>query len=539
MSSAAAMIKSNEADPRSLFGSLGMSRPLVLLPEAHAAADRGRALTQSLAGCDPAPDARFLDVFNRVSDPRDPFELRDLWLSRVESELGGTGLKAGRAEAWRRSRVRRSVSAEEVLTSRATVRFIKEMFNSYFRDDLFGDLRPEGLIALSGGSVDETAWGLPEALKACLRYALDRDWYGYSDSRGRISAREAIAGYESARIVGGGYSVDNVAISMGGTFTISTLADFLLSQRAQTQSPALCAIPNYPPLVESIARRGDIKLVPLAWRGGETSLAPLIAALTPTTPLVMLQTVANPTGVAVDEAELAELIRRAAPSTMIVLDECHQWLGRCAPCAAARRAANVIRVSSISKTWSAPGLKVGWFLADAALIADYYEFASTTFGGPPSYFYTLVEVLARMERWLESGIVVPGNAELQEFEGGYGVGLADLQVAFESYRVERLKRAEILEDLREATLSGLADAGATSITPRYSINVTTQFPGYDDSYLCFRRLLADSNVSVFPGLLTFCLSGGLCRVTAARGWTDLSQALKRLQLAPSRFGPAL
>lgn len=93
------------------------------------------------------------------------------------------------------------------------------------------------------------------------------------------------------------YEPEHVALTMGGTAAMSSLADFLLLG-APSSSPALCAIPNYPPLVESVARRHGVQLVPLAVVSGLTSLEPLLSALKPDTPFVMFQTVANPTGAA-------------------------------------------------------------------------------------------------------------------------------------------------------------------------------------------------------------------------------------------------
>jgi aspartate/methionine/tyrosine aminotransferase len=476
----------------------------------------------------PLVDQRALEVFRRAADPRDSFELRDLWLGRVEHELGAKALRPDLADRWRAARVRRSVTAEEVLSSRATVRFVKELFNFYFRDDLYGDLRSDGAIILSSGSVDEEQWGLPETLKECIRFALDRDLYGYSDSRGRVPAREAIAAYESARIEGTDYTVDNVAMTMGGTSAVSMLADLILHNAPRTGAPALCGIPNYPPLVESVARRREVALVPLPSTAGSTSLAPLIAALRPDTPLVLIQTVANPTGAAVPEEELRRLIEAASPSTMILLDECHEWLGPLAPCSAARASANVIRISSLSKTWSAPGMKIGWILADARFVAEYYEHASTTFGGPPSFFYTLAEVLARMDRWIATGVQTPGSAEAGEFEAAYEVDLPRLRTAYASYRSERQRREQGLTALREATVVRLAEVSSSVLRPRYSINAALRFAEWEDSYLCFRQLFAETGVSVFPGVLTFCLSGGIVRVTTARRWEELSTAIDRI-----------
>ncbi|MFJ3837455.1 pyridoxal phosphate-dependent aminotransferase [Streptomyces sp. NPDC054904] len=515
-----------------MFDTPPVVRPIGLTPEVHDAAANAWRTSAPAGLFTPVVDDATLEVFQRAVDPDDPYELRDLWLGRVEHRLGARALRGEQAERWRSSTVRRQMTAEDVLTSRATVRFVKELFNSYFRDDLYGRLRPDARYVLSGGSVDEERWGLPETIKDALRYALSRDWYGYSDSCGRTPAREAVAAYESARIADVTYSADNVALTMGGTFAVSSLADFVLSGSAH-RSPALCAIPNYPPLVEAIARRTQVRLVPVSSDGGVMSVDPIIAALTPDTPFVMLQTAANPTGAGVCEDDLARLIRAASPTTMILLDECHEWLGPEKEFSKFRAAPNVIRVSSLSKNWSAPGVKAGWIMADSAFISAYYEYASTSFGGPPSFLYTAIEVLARMERWMITGVTDVGAAELAEFEASYELRLSGLQAAYENYRLERHSRESALATLRDASGAQLAEVSHV-LRPEYSINTAVAFDRWDDSYLCFRELLRETGVSVYPGILNFGFGSGVVRLTTSRSWTELGPAFDRIRTAVRR-----
>jgi aspartate/methionine/tyrosine aminotransferase len=514
-----------------LFGESPLPRAVVVPADARRAAELPCPSRAVLDTFHSTVDQRMLDVYDRAANPNDPFELRDLWLGRVEHELAGHGTRGWLADRWRSARVHRATCPEEVLGSRVTVRFVKELFNWYFRDDLYGELRPAADIILSGGAVDEQAWGLPSTLKECVRFALDQDWYGYSDSRGRVPSRQAVADYENVRIASAPYTADNVALTMGGTVAVSSLADFILHGLPETGSPALCAVPNYPPLVEAVAKRRDVRLVPVPSTDGVTSLEPLIAALRPDTPLVLLQTVGNPTGALVREGDLVRLIAKAGPATMVLLDECHEWLGPVRRADPARAAAGVVRISSLSKNWSAPGLKVGWILADERFINDYYEYASTSFGGPPSFFYTLVEVLARMERWLVTGVESPDAGHLAEFEAGYRLTLPSLRCAYQAYRTDRLARDEGLKVLRDAATSGLATGDVRVFPPHFSVNMAVEFPGWDDSYVCFRDLLRRTGVSMLPGILTFCLSGAVMRVTSARQWSDLAMAIDRLHSA--------
>jgi aspartate/methionine/tyrosine aminotransferase len=473
-------------------------------------------------------DEQVVDLFRAARNPDDPLELRDLYLARAEALLARPRRLPGSVTAVSRAGSRRAVTTAEVLDSPALPRMVKELFNYFFRDDLYGRHRSADHLILSSGSVDEEHYGLPPALKHAISYALDRDWYGYSDSRGRVPARQAVAALENVKIPEAAYGEDNIAISMGGTFAISAIADFLLSGR--DTPPALCAVPNYPPLVASMARRAKVRLVPVQAGNGVTDLEPLISALEPGTPMVLLQTVTNPTGTAVDEASLARLIERAG-STMVVLDECHECLGAPRRRSPARAASNVLRVNSLSKSYAVPGLKIGWVVADKAFIDDFYEYASTTYGGPPSFLYTLVEVTSRMERWLILGLTEPGHREAAEFESGYGLRLGELAAAYRQFAADRQRRERELTQIRDAAFGRLVAGGMTAIRAPYSVNLVVRSPRFTDGYSAYRHLLQTSGTAVFPGILTFCLDPSWVRITTARKAATIEEGVRRLVTA--------
>ena len=503
---------------------------------ARAAAVHKRQLPGNVPRFDPLPDSTFLEIFDRAADPSNVSELLRLYLGRVEEQVqqqGGSGIRHDLVDAWRSSRRRRTTTALEVLAGSATVPLVKELFNGYFRDDLYGRLRSDSTIHLSSGSVDEELFGLPEALRDCIRFALDRDWYGYSDSRGRVATRDAVARYETSRITGVEYTADNICIGLGGTVLIGAVADFVIGN-SNPRSPALCAIPNYPPLLQAIARRAPTQLVPVPTIGTFADLQPLIDALRPDTPLVMLQTAMNPTGAGVKEVELAQLLAAAGPDTMVILDECHEWLGREAGLptrvSAIRADPRVVRVSSLAKTWSAPGLKIGWLVAGQDFVDNFYEYSSTTFGGPSSFFYTLVEVLARMENWIATGVQEIGASHVAEFESSYSLSPGSLQRAYQRYAEQRRERASQLGDLRCASVGILWDKGISALDPAYSINVAIEL-GEASDYSTFRRLLGAHGVAVFPGILTSMLSSDVVRVTTARPWHDIHHGVGALAIA--------
>ncbi len=477
----------------------------------------------------PEPDDTLLEVMRRVDDPTDPRAIRDLYLSFVETHEPAPD-KALSA-AWLASRPLRQIDTEMVLSSTAIVAFVKQLFNTFFRDDLYGRRRNADTLMLSSGSVHEEIFGLTSVGKAAVHYALARDWYGYSDSRGRVNARAAIAELENERLGHRAYGPDNVALTMGATQAIASLADMLLGGKpwSGTRTEALCAIPNYPPLVQALARHAPVKLVPLPCAEGATRVDPLLTALRPDTPLVLLQTVINPTGAVVDEIELERLIEAASPNTMILLDESHEFLAvRPLHRTPARARSNVIRISSLSKVWSTPGMKIGWIVAETAVIDRFYEIASTGYGGPPSLFFTLVEVIARFERWDGRQLAEPGQPELAEFDAAYGLTDHNLRTAYATYRLEKTTRERLLSDHRATFTAGLRQAGFDVLPPAASINALAFPPGDAHSYCAFRRMMRETNIACYPAILTFCLGSNALRMTSARPWTELSEALTRI-----------
>ena len=122
--------------PSPLFAALDSRSSMLQVDSAELSATlrsdpRPGALVRTFS---PDVDERTLELFARASNPTDALELRDLYLGRVDYELGGTPLHPALAARWATTRPRRTVEAVEVLNSRATVRFVKELFNWLFRD---------------------------------------------------------------------------------------------------------------------------------------------------------------------------------------------------------------------------------------------------------------------------------------------------------------------------------------------------------------------------------------------------------------------
>ncbi len=458
------------------------------------------------------------EAYRRAPAPLTPRGLRDTFLALVEHVLDGGRLAP-----------RSTSHDEDVLSHPATAGFVKELFNSFFRDELYGRYRDDSHVIFSSGSPHEPTFPLPNSLKSCVHMALDRDWYGYSDSRGRSASRQAVAALESQRVAGADLTEANVALTMGGTFAAGCLFDFLLSGRRTSPEPALCAVPNYAPLVTSLSNRAPVRLVETPTVAGFTDLSGLLDAVNPTTPLVFLQTVTNPTGVRVRAEQLAELHRRVAPTTPIVLDEAHDCYGPDWQLPHCLASDNVIRIASLSKRLSIPGIKLGWIVAAESVIAEYYEYASTMYGGPSSFFYLLIEVAARFQRWTTRRVTELSAEDLREFEPAYGFDLPQLQAMFDDYVASGQRRHRHIDRLRLRFGTELSRMDHDVTDAQYSVNLAVHPPAGMDGWIYYRRLLADAGVAVFPGILTMSFGGPLVRMTVARADDEITEGLRRMK----------
>lgn len=480
------------------------------------------------------PFSPLLEILNRTKDLNSPTAIFRLFVGQSEVALGSEMMN-GAAEAWRNARVLHDLQLEEVGEVAALPSAFKLLFNYYFRDDLYGRWIHNEPIVLSSGSFDEEHFGLPKTLKTCIEFAVSNNWYGYSDSLGRIQTREALAELECQLNSGGSScTVGQIAITMGATAAISSIADCIAGGRTRASLRALCGIPNYVPLVASVSRAFSTSLVATPLKGNAVDITEMIERVRSGVDFVLLQTVSNPWGVGVARHQLQHLIDSAPAGCTIVLDMCHEHFGaseknspsRLLPLLGARGAA-VVSVRSLSKQWAAPGLKCGWIRAPEPFISAFYEHASTTYGGPPSVFSLLLEVYARFE-----ALRLQSKSNATELTSTFprecGLSLDNLQRGFDCYLREHECFTGRVKHNRRLACEQLADAGIEVVSPDYSINLFCRYGALPD-YATYRQLIADFNVSVFPGSLCMLPGDGMFRISPCLAPDALERAISRIQ----------
>jgi aspartate/methionine/tyrosine aminotransferase len=526
-----------ESDPRPrLFGDIAETCLDIPRLTDHTS-DEPRA--SSSASLDSLIGEQIAEIFERANDPDDGAELCMLTVGRTESRLGRQAFRPELAEIWRSRAKQRSVNPADLLRSPALAELFRHLFNFFFQRDLYGDLAAPNTVILSSGSFDETAFRLPTILKQCVQYALSENWHGYSHSNGREQTRAALAALETVRSAGVlDYTGKRIAVTLGGTSAMNTIAACVAAVATRVRPLALCAIPNYPPLVSSLTDRFDVEFVPTPIRNRMPSVEELIRQIRDRNPdLVLLQPAINPTGVKISEDDIARVIRAATVRTRIVLDESHECFRPWSAVSPERGAPNVVRLFSFSKAMAAPGLKIGWIASSAEFIDAFYERASVAYGGPVSLFYLLIEIYARFEAWRIQGRQELEGRDLSDFEDDYGLDLRSLNRAFISYCSDRSMFESTVLARRAEAVRRLQSLDLELLHPTASINVSFRLR-CTDSYTAFRRILADAGVALYPGLLAFCGEDCWLRLSPCIGSDAFEEAFARFSgwVRSSRHG---
>jgi aspartate/methionine/tyrosine aminotransferase len=184
----------------------------------------------------------------------------------------------------------------------------------------------------------------------------------YCEHRGPEGLRATIAA------AGEGLSPGDVLVTTGAAGALFIIATSLLS----ASDHLLVVRPNYATNLETPRAIGcEISFHDLAFEDGfRIDFDRLAAAITPRTKIVSVTCPHNPTGVSYSEADLRRLVELTREKGChLLVDETYRDLAYdAAPPLAAAMGDHVISVSSLSKAYGVPGIRVGWLITkDPAL----------------------------------------------------------------------------------------------------------------------------------------------------------------------------
>ncbi|SMG27436.1 pyridoxal phosphate-dependent aminotransferase [Paraburkholderia susongensis] len=212
----------------------------------------------------------------------------------------------------------------------------------------------------------------------------------YTHNLGIAPLRAALAGYVSG--LHGATSADHIAVTSAGVNALMLAAQLVVGAGDRV----VAVTPLWPNLVEIPKILGaHVETVSLGYgeRGWQLDVGQLLAALTPDTRMLMINSPNNPTGWVMsrdDQRTVLEHCRRHG--IWIVADEVYERLyyaddARTAPSFLdlASRDERVICVNSFSKAWLMTGWRLGWVVAPTALMDDLGKLVEYNTSCAPSF----------------------------------------------------------------------------------------------------------------------------------------------------------
>ncbi|MGV3490748.1 MAG: pyridoxal phosphate-dependent aminotransferase [Devosia sp.] len=216
----------------------------------------------------------------------------------------------------------------------------------------------------------------PEFIRQAAVQSLTSGETFYSQNLGRPYLREAIAGYLT--------SLHGTPIAPGGIAAVGSGVNGLMlaMQLVVSAGDRVVAVtPLWPNIVEIPKILGaTVDRVPLSVANGKWSLDVdrLLAALTPDTRLVIINSPNNPTGWTIEDGQIDAILAHCRKHGIWVLADdvyerlVHDPARRSAPSFLARTQPGdrIISVNSFSKAWSMTGWRIGWIAAPEELSGD-------------------------------------------------------------------------------------------------------------------------------------------------------------------------
>jgi aspartate/methionine/tyrosine aminotransferase len=214
----------------------------------------------------------------------------------------------------------------------------------------------------------------PDFIRDAAAAALSRGATFYTHNLGIAPLRSALADYVTA--LHGRTAMDQVAVTSAGVNALMLAAQLVVGpgDRAVAITPLW---PNVVEIPKILGARVETVSLDYGAHGWTLDVDKLLAALTPDTRLLTINSPSNPTGwVMPREAQQAVLAHCRRHGIWILADEVYERLYYGGQAAApsfldlAERDERLICVNSFSKSWLMTGWRLGWMVLPSALTDD-------------------------------------------------------------------------------------------------------------------------------------------------------------------------
>ena len=256
---------------------------------------------------------------------------------------------------------------------------VQDLGASRIREVANAGIGREGVLPFWFGEPDETT---PAFIREAAKAGLDAGETFYTHNYGLPTLRAAISAYLSA--LHAPIAAERIAVTSSGVSALMLLSQLIINPGDRV----VAVTPLWPNLVE-IPRILGAEVVTVPLQFGRDPAAPLweldldalLAALTPDTRAVLINSPNNPTGWVITRAQQEAILAHCRRHGIwIVADDVYERLvydlpvdGRaCAPSFLDIGAPEdrIISANSFSKSWLMTGWRLGWVVAPAEIMND-------------------------------------------------------------------------------------------------------------------------------------------------------------------------
>ena len=368
----------------------------------------------------------------------------------------------------------------------------------------FFDLANEtpDVISLSVGEPDfPTPWHVREE----GIYAIEKGRTYYPPTRGLLQLRRGIAAYYRRRFGIGGYTPEQILVSVGGSEALDLALRVTLTEGDEVIVPD----PGYVAYEPLVRMAGGVPVyLPLKEAEGfkvtRKNLQPLITAKTK---MIILNYPSNPTGGIMTYADYAEIVPLLRQHHIVALcDEIYLELTYDAPaCSLAQfrkeLGEQLIIINGFSKAWSMTGWRLGFALAQEPVITAMNAIHQYSAMGPatPAQFAAIEAISARSDRDIEEHVLA--------FKGR------------RHYLVNRMNQMGLRTAMPEGAFYVFANITSTGL----------------DSFTFATRLLKEAHVCCIPGNAFGPAGEGFVRISYAYSLERLREACMHIEAFMKQF----
>lgn len=410
----------------------------------------------------------------------------------------------------------------------------KENFNSFFQDELYGKFRNSSNIVLSRGGWSDSFIVFPKIFSFCLQYTLKRHWTGYSHSLGHKNSIGALLGFVNADKTKNHYFQDNVALTIGNSFTFGII--FKQLHQWFPNAGIVTLKPYYPPIIKSISTHfKDITFVSSLQT--EEHLVVEIASVIEATgsKVLFLSNFIGVEGRIFSKKFWTTIIALVKKRNLfLVIDEGLAFENLQYPENINNK--NTLRVVSLSKKYGIPGMKLGFMLGGKKFMDEFYDYASTNYGGPLSVFFLLSEFLYSFEH----ACITDGreSSVLKELSNRYDISYSQITALYDDFK-ETLEKNKDNFNYNLSLFKDWAEKNAKHFDTIHLFGGINAFIRlkfqYGSAHSFFTHAVSKFGVSVLPGKCLGEISDKLIRITLLEPKSVFKKGLRQLARSLNDF----